>query len=211
MRISITHPNLIPIAVDYFRNGAVAVFPTETCYGIGTIGLKSNDDNIRNIFTVKSRPLNKPLSLLISKNMIDEYIDTTSEILDILQDIWPSPVTIIFNCTPKASLKLSSLVNLDNPRSLAFRVPDHQILLDIIDQIQTPIIGTSANKSGSNSKYDFRDVFQELQSDMIRLWIDGGRLPRNPPSTLIDLRNPNDPLLLRRGSFAIEDYFELFD
>lgn len=208
MRISIAHPNLISIAVDFFQRGAIVVFPTETCYGIGTLSLKSNENNIRNIFTIKSRALDKPLSILITKRMIKKYIKTNSEGYELLNNIWPNPVTVILNCTAEASRTLSRLINLNNPQTLAFRVPDHKILLKIIDQLKTPIIGTSANKSGSNSKYDLQMISKELESDEIQLWIDEGILKPTPPSTIIDLSNSTNPIILRRGSFTIEEYFE---
>lgn len=209
MRISITHPNLVSKAVDFFQRGAIVVFPTETCYGIGTLGLKSNENNIREIFVIKSRSLDKPLSLLITKSMIKKYIKTSSEGYELLNDIWPNPVTIILNCTSEASRTISRLINLNNPQTLAFRVPDHKILLKIIDQLKTPIIGTSANISGSNSKFDLQTISKELKSDKIQLWIDGGILKPTLPSTIIDLTNSTNPILLRRGSFAIEEYFEI--
>ncbi|MHA2307042.1 MAG: L-threonylcarbamoyladenylate synthase [Candidatus Hodarchaeales archaeon] len=208
MKISINHPNIVSIAVDHFQKGAIIVFPTETCYGIGTLSLKSNENSIRDIFTIKSRSLDKPLSLLITKKMIKKYIKTSYEGYEILNNIWPNPVTIILNCSSEASRTLSGLINLNNPQTLAFRVPDHKILLKIIDQLKSPIIGTSANKSGSNSKYDLQTISEELESDKIQLWIDEGKLKITPPSSIIDLTNPKKPILLRGGSFAIEEYFD---
>ncbi len=204
----ITHPNLIPIAVDHFQKGAIVVFPTETCYGIGTIGLKSNERSIEKIFKIKSRPFNKPLSLLITKDMINRYIKTTSEVHRILKKIWPNHVTIILNCTTEASQKLSPLINMNNPQKHAFRVPNHQLLLKIIEKVDSPIIGTSANKSGSTPKYDLSSIFKEINPNEIQLWIDGGKLPEIPPSSVIDLSNPHKPILLRQGQFDMDKYFE---
>ena len=208
MRMSITHPNLIPVAVRQFQNGAIVVFPTETCYGIGTISLKSNERNIEKIFTIKSRPFHKPLSLLITKNMINRYIKASSEVHRILKMIWPNHVTIILNCTTEASQILSPLINVNYPQKLAFRVPNHEILLKIIEKVDSPIIGTSANKSGSTPKYYLSSIFKELDSSEIQLWIDGGRLPEIPPSTVIDLTNTQKPILLRQGKFVVNEYFE---
>jgi L-threonylcarbamoyladenylate synthase len=205
--MSITHPNLISEAVRQFQKGAIVVFPTETCYGIGTIGLKSNERNIERIFTIKSRPFHKPLSLLITKDMIDRYIKASSEVHRILREIWPNHVTIILNCTTEASQILSPLINLNDPQKLAFRVPNHELLLKIIKKVDIPIIGTSANKSGSTPKYNLSSIFKEIDSSEIQLWIDGGRLSEIPPSTVIDLTKPQKPILLRRGKFDVDDYF----
>jgi len=208
VQLSITHPNLVSIAVSHFQKGSVVVFPTETCYGIGTIGLKSNEKNIKKIFNLKSRPFNKPLSLLITKQMINKFIKVNSKVQTFLEKVWPKNVTIILNCTIEASQILSPLINVENPMKLAFRVPNHEVLLKIIEKVNSPIIGTSANKSGSTPKYDLLSISKEMKSDEIQLWIDAGRLPVIQPSTILDLTNSRKPILLRRGDFALEEYFE---
>ena len=208
MRMSITHPNLIQTAVREFQKGAIVVFPTETCYGIGTIGLKSNERNIEKIFTIKSRPFHKPVSLLITKDMIKRYIKANVEVQRILKEIWPEHVTIILNCTIEASQILSPLINVNDPQKLAFRVPNHELLLKIIEKVGSPIIGTSSNKSGSKPKYDLSTIVSEIDTKEIQLWIDGGRLPEISPSTVIDLTNPQEPIILRQGKFVIDEYFQ---
>ncbi|UCE14270.1 MAG: Sua5/YciO/YrdC/YwlC family protein, partial [Candidatus Heimdallarchaeota archaeon] len=87
-------------------------------------------------------------------------------------------------------------------------VPKHNLLLKIIDMVGSPIIGTSANKSGSTPKYDIPSIIQDLSLKNIHLWIDGGRLPKNPPSTIIDLTDPSKPILLRRGRTKVNEIFK---
>ena len=204
MKISISDPHLISIAAKEFQRGSIVVFPTETSYGLGTIGLKWNDRNIRRIFEIKSRSLDKPISLLITKSMISRYIETSQKTRKILERIWPSSLTIILLCTHQAFQELSPLLNLKNRQKIAFRVPQHELLLKIIKMVGSPIIGTSANKSGSPSKYDLPSIIQELSFDNVHLWIDSGELPKNPPSTIVDLTDPFNPILVRRGNVDID-------
>ncbi|MFX0181706.1 MAG: L-threonylcarbamoyladenylate synthase [Candidatus Hodarchaeota archaeon] len=207
MRISVNDANIISIATNYLHNGSIAIFPTDTSYGLGCIGLRWNEENIKRIYIIKNRPLDKPLSLLISKDMISEYIETSPFIRDFLDKVWPSRLTAILNCSLKATKKLSSLLNINNPQKLAFRVPQHDLLLKIIEKVDSPIIGTSANKSGLTAIYDFNTISQELSSEYIKLSIDAGKLPRNPPSTLVDLSDPLNPILLREGSVNFQKIF----
>ncbi len=204
MKISISNPQLISIAVKEFQKGSIVVFPTDTSYGLGTIGLKWNDRNIKRIFEIKSRSLDKPISLLITKSMISRYIETSPKIREILERIWPSSLTIILFCTDQAFHELSPLLNLKNRQKIAFRVPQHELLLKIIKKVGSPIIGTSANKSGSPSKYVLPPIIQELSLANIHLWIDAGELPKNPPSTIVDLTDPLKPTLVRRGNVDID-------
>lgn len=208
MRISVNDANIISIAVNHLLEGSIVIFPTDTSYGLGCIGLRWNEENIKRIYEIKERSLDKPLSLLISKDMISEYIETSPLIRDFLGKVWPSRLTAVLKCSLKATKKLSPLLNLNNPQKLAFRVPQHDLLLKIIEKINSPIIGTSANKSGLTSKYDFNIISQELSSEYIKLSIDAGRLPRNPPSTLVDLSDPLNPILLREGSVNFQKIFK---
>lgn len=207
MRISINNPKLIPIAVEHFQKGSIVIFPTDTSYGLGTIGLKSNEKNIKRIFEIKSRSYDKPLSLLISKKMITEYIQTTPEIQDLLERIWPGRITVVFSCNEHATHILSPLLNLKTPWKIAFRVPEHRLLLKIIEEVGNPIIGTSANKSGTSSIYDHDDIYQNINPEDIHLSIDAGKLPENPPSTIVDMTDPANPILLRKGDFILDDLF----
>jgi L-threonylcarbamoyladenylate synthase len=74
VKITITNPDVITIAVREFKKGSVIVFPTDTSYGLGTVGLKWNDRNIERIYEIKSRSFTNPVSLLITEAMIPEYI-----------------------------------------------------------------------------------------------------------------------------------------
>lgn len=205
MRISITDPQLISIAVREFQSGSIVVFPTETSYGLGTIGLKWNNENIKQIYEIKSREFDKPLSLLITKNMISKYIESSQQIQKIFDKVWPGNLTIVLFCNQYASQVLSPLLNMKDKQKLAFRVPKHDLLLKIIDKVGSPIIGTSANKSGSTPKYDIPSIIQDLTLENIHLWIDAGRLAENPPSTIVDLTDPLKPALLRRGKMKISE------
>ncbi|MFX1504899.1 MAG: L-threonylcarbamoyladenylate synthase [Promethearchaeota archaeon] len=204
MKVSITNPHLISIAVEEFRKGSIVVFPTDTSYGLGTIGLKWNDKNIRRIYDIKSRSYENPLSLLITKKMISKYVVLHPQTEQILAKYWPGGFTAVLKCEAQESQTLSSYLNLNNPQKIAFRVPNHELLLGIIEKVGSPIIGTSANKSGSKPKYDLHSIIQEFSEEIIHLWIDAGKLSEIPSSTVVDLTDPLKPILLRKGNVVFE-------
>jgi L-threonylcarbamoyladenylate synthase len=205
LKISITDSNIVSIVSKHFKQGAIIVFPTDTCYGLGTIALKRNNESIEKIYKIKSRSSCNPLGLLITKSMISEFIDTTAKINVFLEKVWPSPLTVILHCRSDASQKLSPYLNYNNPQKLAFRVPNHEIILKIIEMVGSPIIGTSANKSGSSSKYDLLSIYQDISAHEVDVWVDAGRLTENPPSTVVDLTNPSNPTLLRKGNVKFDE------
>jgi L-threonylcarbamoyladenylate synthase len=92
---------------------------------------------------------------------------------------------------------------VNDQQKIAFRVPKHELLLKIIEKVGSPIIGTSANRSGSEAKYDLPSILQEIPENYIDLWIDAGNIPENTPSTVVDLTDPLKPVILRRGNVEI--------
>ena len=55
----------IRIAAQALRSGGIVAFPTETVYGLGVCA--DNDTAIDNLYSVKQRPRNKELSILIAE------------------------------------------------------------------------------------------------------------------------------------------------
>jgi L-threonylcarbamoyladenylate synthase len=85
------------------RNGKIAIFPTETVYGIGVDGL--NSEAVEKLYEVKQRPLSKPINLLVSSFEMIENVaqDITETEYKIMKSFFPGPLTIILNkrsCVP---------------------------------------------------------------------------------------------------------------
>lgn len=77
------------------NEGGIVIFPTETVYGIGVNGF--NIDAIKKLYKVKKRPLDKPISLLVSSiKMIEDIADDISPIeYKLMQSFFPGPLTIV--------------------------------------------------------------------------------------------------------------------
>ena len=59
-------------AAELIKQGKIVVFPTETVYGIGANGL--NPQAVKKLYEVKQRPLNKPITLLVSNMEMVELV-----------------------------------------------------------------------------------------------------------------------------------------
>ncbi|MCK4847489.1 MAG: threonylcarbamoyl-AMP synthase [Candidatus Heimdallarchaeota archaeon] len=207
MIIKIDDPHLIDRAVSLFRRGAVVVFPTDTVYGLGTIATEENK-NIERIFRIKKRSFSKPLSVLMTMNMLHKYIEAPDEVFTALSKIWPARITFILNQNQNSIIKLSNSLNTSGNNTIACRVPVHNILLQILHGIDVPIIGTSANVSGTTSSYDFTTVYNKLYSEEIDLWINQGKLPQHSPSTLVDFTDHQNPIILRQGDYNFSEFWK---
>jgi L-threonylcarbamoyladenylate synthase len=208
--LDIDNPEAIETTAKFFLQGAVIVFPTDTVYGLGTIATKKYDSTIKKVFKIKRRAFNNPLSILIAKNMINEYIDAPDHIISRLNNIWPASVTIVLKLKHKKTSVLSSLLNPSKNQTIACRVPSHDFLLSVIQKINLPIVGTSANISGSPASSNFAQVRKNLGEREIDLWVFQKNDLKNLSSTLIDLTDFKNPIVLRKGAYNFKKKWETF-
>ncbi|MHA2174910.1 MAG: L-threonylcarbamoyladenylate synthase [Candidatus Hodarchaeales archaeon] len=201
MILDIDNPKAVEITSNLFLQGAIIVYPTDTVYGLGTIATSEYDEKIKKIFMIKKRPLNKPLSILITKNMINEYIDAPDHVISKLKDIWPASVTFILKMKESKKETLSSLLNPSKNLTIACRVPPHRFLQSVLREINYPIVGTSANISGISASSNFTHVKNNLGESDIDLWVFQKNNLNNLSSTLIDLTDYRKPLVLRKGDY----------
>lgn len=189
---------LLNEAVEIIKAGDNVAFPTETVYGLGADGL--NEDAIRKIYKAKGRPSDNPLILHISnREQIIPLVRELPEMANILMDkFWPGPLTIIL----KRSKIVPDIVTggLD---TVAIRMPDHPIALELIDKSKLPIAAPSANISGRPSPTRGEHVIQDMMGK-IPLIIDGGSTGVGLESTVLDLSD-NIPTILRPGGVTLEE------
>lgn len=190
--------NKIKIAADEIRKGNLVAFPTETVYGLGADVF--NEKAISKIFIAKLRPLNDPLIVHISNTIQLSILSShiSSSALKLAKAFWPGPLTLVV----KKSTRVSNIVTsgLD---TVAVRMPNHQIALDLIEKSDTPIAAPSANLFGRTSPTDAWHVVEDLDG-RIEVIIDAGKTVVGVESTVVD--TTSKPFkLLRAGGVTLED------
>jgi L-threonylcarbamoyladenylate synthase len=133
-----------------------------------------------------------PLPLLIGDiKQLDILAEPLSEIaLFLARRFWPGGLTLV---VPKAARLPGYLGNT----SIAVRIPAHPVCLALIQAINNPLIGTSANISGRPSALTAGEVRQQLGNE-VDLIIDGGRCPGGGESTVVDITG-GEVVILRQG------------
>jgi len=192
---------LIMEASSLIKDGKLVAFPTETVYGLGANGL--DESAVKGIFNAKGRPQDNPLILHIYnvEQLIPLVKDVSDIALECIKKFWPGPLTMLF----KKSNIVPDIITagLD---TVAIRMPNNPIALELIRKSNTPIAAPSANLSGKPSPTSANHVIQDLDGkiDMI---IDGGITGVGLESTVLDLSG-DVPLILRPGGVTIEDLKE---
>ena len=152
------YQNEVERTVSTLKKGGTILYPTDTIWGLGCDAL--NGKAVQRIFVVKQRPENKSLILLVdSEEMLANYVEYIPSITHDLLQQYTRPLTIIY---PRASKRLpKEVVAADN--SIAIRIVKHSFCQDIIKQLGSPIVSTSANISGEPSPALFAHINQKIK------------------------------------------------
>ena len=180
---------------EIIKKGGIVVFPTETVYGIGTNGL--DKEAIERLYKVKERPLNKPISLLVSDfEMIEKVAKDITEIeYNIMKKFFPGPLTIILN-----KRDIVPDIVTSGGSTVGIRMPDEEITRKLIEYAGVPIAAPSANISGKPSEIDVQDIIKEF-GNKVDYYIDGGKSKLGISSTIVKVEN-NTIKILREGSIS---------
>ncbi|MBN2015791.1 threonylcarbamoyl-AMP synthase [Candidatus Dojkabacteria bacterium] len=147
-------------ALQILKNGGLIVFPCDTVMGVGCA--MDKPEAIERLYKVKRRQKDQATAVLVSDSKMAESLmtDETDEFLkNIFKNHWPGALTVV--------VKASDIV----PRSICggtnfvgVRVPDHPSLQELIKELGTPLVATSANFKGEEAPVKFAEVSKEFLS-----------------------------------------------
>lgn len=187
----------IKAAGDILKDGGLVAFPTETVYGLGADAL--NPEASKKIYAAKGRPSDNPLIVHISNMKALEKI--TSEIPEnakkMAEQFWPGPVTMIFPKSEQVPLETTGGLE-----TVAVRMPNHPIALELIDVGGGYIAAPSANTSGKPSPTKAEHVALDMDG-RIPMILDGGAVGIGIESTIVDF-STEIPMILRPGYITPE-------
>jgi L-threonylcarbamoyladenylate synthase len=181
------HDTAFEAALAAITAGGIALYPTDTLYGIGCDA--SNAAAVKKLRALKKRDSAKPLSILISDfAMLTRFCKLTHEQEKILHELLPGPYTFI--------LPLKERLPVSDTLEVGVRVPEHAFMRAVAREAGIPIVTTSANLSGEKDAAELSSVAPEIVSGC-DLAIDGGKCKYSQGSTVIDLIRMK---VLRKGA-----------
>ncbi|MEO0078888.1 MAG: L-threonylcarbamoyladenylate synthase [candidate division WOR-3 bacterium] len=183
--------NAIAQAAVVLKRSGVAVFPTETVYGLGA-DLRSAA-GIERVFRIKRRPPDLPLMIHCANQMQARfYLAEWSERAEMLARVyWPGPLALV--------LRRSDVVPgiVAGGKSVGIRVVADRVAQELIDELGAPIAGTSANRHGHPATSRFDRIEREV-IDEVDVALDSGRCGEEVASTVLDL-TVDPPRVVRAG------------
>ena len=168
-------------AASVVRDGGVIAFPTETFYGLGVTPWDSAA--VQRLFALKGRSTaSSPILVLIRhRKDLESLISEISPSAELLMNAcWPGPLTIVF----RASSRVPPLLTAGTG-TIGIRLSAAASLQWLLDAVDGPLTGTSANRSGALPAVTAQDVQASLGVD-VDLVLDGGRTPGGFASTVVD-------------------------
>lgn len=188
----------IELAIQVLNEDNLVAIPTETVYGLA--GNAFSESAVHQIFELKNRPLHNPLIVHIQS--IDYLSEVAKEIPDkayqLAKAFWPGPLTLVLNKKDTIPDVVSAQKN-----TVAVRVPNHPLLLELLANIDFPIAAPSANPFGSISPTSAMHVANYF-GDELEIILDGGECEKGIESTIVGF-DGEDAVLYRMGAISIED------
>ena len=184
-------------AADLLRNDELVAIPTETVYGLAGNGLKS--DTIEKIYMVKNRPASNPLILHIASiNYLEGLVTEIPETaIKLAEKFWPGALTLVLPKNDKVpDIATAGL------KTVAVRVPAHELTLRLLSMLDFPLAAPSANLSNRVSPTTAEHVHFQIGKS-IQYILDGGQCSKGIESTIVGFVD-EIPIILRHGALSID-------
>lgn len=198
----ILQPDHLDPAVSLLQKGELVAFPTETVYGLGANAL--DPTAVNKIFVAKGRPGDNPLIVHIyDQAQVDDLVSELPQAAQELMDrFWPGPLSLVLPKSSKIGPEVSA-----NLTTVALRMPDHPVALELLKKVGIPLAAPSANTSGKPSPTRAEHVYHDLQGKIAAI-VDGGATGWGLESTVLDCTCW--PFrILRPGGITLEQLQEL--
>lgn len=169
--------------------GELAVFPTETVYGIAAVA--GHAGALARLRRSKGRDGDKPFQLLVADSAMGVALGGVFSpgARRLAEAVWPGPLTLVVPAIgPDATLGL--------------RVPGNAFARDLIRRLGRALVTSSANRHGEPAPVDAEaaDVF----GGEVAVVVDGGPVGNGLASTVVAAREDGGYAILREGALPAD-------
>jgi L-threonylcarbamoyladenylate synthase len=177
----------IMAAAASLRGGSLVVVPTDTVYGVAADARLPGA--VEQIYAAKSRERGKPIPILAAGMVEIEAFgaDFCSLERRLATSFWPGPLTLVLKAGQGTE---------------GFRVPDHDVALELLREVGGVLRVTSANVSGESPALTAEEAVAALGGS-VDMVLDAGRAPGGVPSTVARVEN-GKIVILREGAISLE-------
>lgn len=205
----VIHPDnpqarLIKQAAAMVRDGAVIVYPTDSCYALGCH--LDDKDAVQRIRQIRGVDDSHHLTLVCRDlSEISNYARVGNVQFRLMKNNTPGSYTFILQATKEVPRRLQH----PKRNTIGVRIPDHPIALALLEELGEPLLSSTLILPDDDHRpLSDPEEIRDLLERRVDLVIDGGAVGLEP-TTVIDLTG-EAPELVRQGKgevahFGIED------
>ena len=200
LKVSAEAPEIAALryACDFIQRGQVVGIPTDTYYGLAADPF--NLAAVEQIYQIKGRPDSRALPILV--NSIEQAAGLARDLPDIFPKLarkfWPGALTLLVDASNSLPLKVTA-----NTGRVALRWPNAKILTWLIEMLEGPVTGTSANISGFPSCSNAEQLMKQL-GGRLPLILDGGETGATLGSTIVHVHG-GAWKIIREGAIPVAE------
>lgn len=184
----------IPLLIAALDRGEIIAFPTDTVFGLACVC--DNPQAIQKVKAAKNRDAEKPLPMMCANiAMVKHYAEVNEAAERLMKAFFPGALTLIFNKQRDVPAYVTN-----GKDSIGIRIPNTPFIVDMIQQLQRPLLVTSANLSGEPSLRNWCDVEASLRGRIDGILCEDAK--SETASTIVDIRT--DYRILRQGEISAE-------
>jgi tRNA threonylcarbamoyl adenosine modification protein (Sua5/YciO/YrdC/YwlC family) len=185
---------VIDKVVELLRNGGVIIYPTDTVYGMGCDITKARAvERVARIKGIKAEKARFSFICADLSQLSDFARHVDNRTFKLMKASLPGPYTFILT----ASTQVPKVVK-QKRKTVGIRIPDNNIIQEIVRQLGHPILTTSLKEDDDILEYPTDpELIHEEYQDLVDAVIDGG-YGGMVPSTIIDC-SQGEPVLVREG------------
>ena len=193
------NPKEIRKVVAILRDGGVIIYPTDTVYGLGCdITKQKAVERIARIKGIKPEKTQFSFIVYDLSHLSDYTLPINNTTYKLMKRNLPGPFTFILEANNQVPKMLKY-----KKKTVGIRIPDNQIIRDIVKELGNPILTTSVHSEDIILEYttDPELIYEEM-GHLVDLVINGG-YGNNIPSTIVDCTG-EEVAITREGLGVLE-------
>ena len=184
---------LLKQACELIRKGQVIVYPTDSGYAIGC--QMSDKAALEQIIRIRQLDQQHNFTLMCrDMSELSVYSKVDNAAFRQIKNNTPGPYTFILKATKEVPRRVQNAKR----KTIGLRVPDNTIALQLLDELNAPLLSTTLMLPGEDFAESDPDAINDKIGNQVGLIIHGGYLGEQP-TTVIDMSD-GDIAILRTGS-----------
>ncbi|MCX7727484.1 MAG: L-threonylcarbamoyladenylate synthase [Chitinispirillaceae bacterium] len=172
------------------EEGGVAIYPTDTFYGIGACVV--NVKAIEKISRILRRDMSKPYSFICNSfSQMSRYVQLSNANFRIMKRYLPGPFTFILPATHPVTKKICP-----KRKTVGVRIPDCRVVLDFVSLLGEPLANITIELP-EDIPAEPHSIRNFLKNDA-DVMLDAGVIEHSDQSTVVDLTG-DEPVVIREG------------